>query len=142
MEKKNGIVLLASFLFSLVVGVGAPVVAAENDVTGLIDNAPLQSIPAEKSTAKIKKIATKASVKQQTRQITGLVASISGNQLTVKKGNKTFVFQVDEGIVIKSNDKVKSLSDLKTGDKIMAKYIEKDGVQIARSIYLKIDAGK
>ena len=142
MEKGNRLTLLVSMFLSLVVGAGSAIMAAEKEVVVLADNATSQVMPTENATANVKKTATTASVKKQTRQVTGLVTAISGNHLDVKKGNKTFALKVEEGIVIKSGDTEKSLADLKVGDKIMAKYVESGGVLIARSIYLKIDAGK
>ena len=142
MKKQNGLAFLASMFFSLVVCTGSGVMAADNKVAEMIDDAPSQAMPAEKATANIKKMATTASVKKQTRQLTGLVTAISENRLSVKKGDKTFALRVEDGTVIKSSDVKKSLADLKVGDKIMAKYIEEGGVLIARSIYLKIASGK
>jgi len=141
-KKRNGRALLALMLISLLVGAGPAVVAAENEGTALADNAPSHITPTEKATANIKKMAAPASAKKQTRQVTGLVTAISGNHLNVKKGDKTFAFKVEEGIVIKSSKAEKSLSDLKVGDKVMAKYVETGGVLIARSIHMKTDAGK
>lgn len=142
MEKRNGLARLALALFGLVVGTGLAVMAAENEVAGLVDHGPSQIVPAEKATADIKKMAAPISAKKQTRQVTGSVIAISGDHLNVKKGNKTFALKVEEGIVIKSSGLEKSLADLKVGDKIMAKYVEKSGVLIARSIHLKNDIGK
>jgi len=142
MKNRNGRALLASMLFSLVVGTRPEVMAAENKAVGLADNLPSQITLAEKATADIKNTVPVSVKKQQVRQITGLVTAISGNHLNVKKGNKAFAFKVEEGMVIRSGSVGKSLSDLKVGDKIMVKHIENGGVLIARSIHLKIDTGK
>lgn len=136
-KKRTRLALLALMLFSLAVGGGSGAMAAQNEAAGLTDEASPQVGSAEMATTGIEKMATTASMKKQIRQVTGFVTSISGSHFTVKKGVKTFDFQVGEGIVIKSDDTKKSLADLKVGDKVMTKYVETGGVRIARSIYLK-----
>ncbi len=77
--------------------------------------------------------------KGKVRQMTGRVTSIdtATNSFTVQKGKKETVIRTTEKTQVKAGKVVKSLSDLKIGDKVKMRLIEDAGQLVARVIHLK-----
>jgi hypothetical protein len=73
------------------------------------------------------------------RQMTGRVTAIdaTANSFTVQKGKKETVIHTTEKTQVKVGKTVKSLSDLKVGDKVKMRLSEDAGQLVARVIHLK-----
>lgn len=94
---------------------------------------------ADVTDAKVKKKAENLK-KGGTRQITGHVTAIdtATNSLTLQKGKKEpVVIHLTKETQIKAGKTLKSLSDLKVGDKVKMKIREEGGQVVARVIHLK-----
>lgn len=80
-----------------------------------------------------------AKEKVKVKQITGEVAAVdaAAKSLTVKGKKAEVVISTDEKTAVKADKEKKSLSDVKVGDKVIVKYSEIDGKNIAKSIEIK-----
>jgi Cu/Ag efflux protein CusF len=77
--------------------------------------------------------------KPKVKQITGDIVTLDLNArtLTVKSKRQEVSLSTDDKTIIRLNKEKKTLADLKSGDKIKAKYIHVDGKNIAKSISIK-----
>ncbi|MCL4490696.1 MAG: hypothetical protein M1510_02175 [Nitrospirae bacterium] len=81
-----------------------------------------------------------AAGKVKVKQITGDVAAVdvAAKSLTVKGKKAEVVVMIDEQkTAVRMDKEKKSLSDVKVGDKVIVKYSEADGKNIARNIEIK-----
>jgi len=119
---KKGLALIVAILFAF--SMTAVSFAAEKPAAAPAPAEKKAAAPAEKKEAAPAKAEKKAPAKKH--QVTGEVAAVdaAANSITVK-GKK--------GDVVISAD-AKMLADVKVGDKVVAKYEEKDGKNVAKSV--------
>lgn len=133
--------LNAGVLFIFVLGLFAmslPAAPAAAEKQGDDDEAVSET---KKSEGKSKKKAHKEKSKSATGKIKSINAK-SGTLTIVKKVKgepKEFVIAVNDHTKFKN---IKGLADLKEGDKVQAKFAEKDGKKFAHSVELKTNEGK
>lgn len=87
-------------------------------------------VPAHAQEVKAKKGMAK------THEFTGTIEKIDGNSVTLKKGDESKTVVCDDKTKISTADKMDSatVTDLKVGDKVLAKYVEEGDKNIAKSI--------
>ncbi|MFN3396017.1 MAG: hypothetical protein ACK4Z9_04400 [Thermodesulfovibrionales bacterium] len=120
---KRVIALIVAMLF--VLSVAGFAIAAEKK----------EAAPAEKKEAAPAEKKAPAKVKQVTGEVTAVDAT--AKTLTVKGKAGDVALTADDKTTVKIGKEKKALGDIKVGDKVMVRYAEMDGKNMAKSIMVK-----
>lgn len=77
--------------------------------------------------------------KQKVRQITGEIVTLNQEEgsLTVKSKRQEVAMETDKATKVRLGREKREFADLKTGDRVRAKYIQVDDKNIAKSIAIR-----
>jgi len=91
-----------------------------------------------------KEAATAKKEKAKSTQVTGEITAVdaAANTFTVKGRKGDVTLSVDDKTKIMAGKEVKTLADLKAGEKVTVKYIETDGKNMAKGVKIKTASEK
>lgn len=78
-----------------------------------------------------------AAEKTAKKQVTGIVTAVDANTITVKKAKTEVTAAINDKTKVMSGKDMKTLADVKVGDKVTVKYAAADGNNVAKKIELK-----